>query len=191
MKVPRRSPRAGFTLAEVAVTLLIVGFGLTLVQQGLSTALYNAAHTNQRKIARDLAQLTLGRLEAGLYLEELQNSSDLLTGSYAEEGYEDYHYEVVIGDETFLDEDRGQDSGYHDSWEAERQRQERLDDRNKYERERDEEEVQQPFEKVRIKVTFPKLGERSNELVLEQWMDWELVHGPSEEDQAAAAEQEP
>jgi prepilin-type N-terminal cleavage/methylation domain-containing protein len=181
VKRPRHSTRSGFTLAEVAVTLLIVGFGLTLVQQGLSTALYNAAHTNQRKVARDLAQLTLGRMAAGLYLEELQNSSNLLTGSYADEGYEDYHFELVLGDETFLDEDLGQDSGYYDSWEAERQRQERLDDRNRYERERDEEEVQQPFEKVRIKVTFPRLGERSNELILEQWMDWELVHGESEE----------
>lgn len=190
MRCRRPGGRAGFTLAEVAVTLVIVAIGLTLVQQGLSTALFNAAHTNQRKVARDLAQLTLGRLAAGLYLEELQNSSDLLTGSYAEEGYEDYHYEVVIGDETFLEEDRGPESGYHDSWEAERQRQERLDDRNSYERERDEEEVEQPFEKVRIKVTFPKLGERSNELVLEQWMEWELVHGASEEDQAAAAEED-
>ena len=42
---PRASARAGFTLAEVMVTLVIVGIGLTLVLQGLNTAKLTAAQT--------------------------------------------------------------------------------------------------------------------------------------------------
>ena len=52
--------RAGFTLAEVAVTLVIVAIGPTLVLQGLNTSKMSAAQTHNRKVARELALLTLG-----------------------------------------------------------------------------------------------------------------------------------
>ena len=42
------------------------------------------------------------------------------------------------------------------------------------------------YEKVRIRVEFPKLAEYENEIVLERWIPWEQVYGPDEE---AAAEE--
>ena len=39
---------------------------------------------------------------------------------------------------------------------------------------------EQPYEKVQIKVLFPKVGEFKNEVVLERWMEWRRVH-PEEE----------
>jgi len=40
--------------------------------------------------------------------------------------------------------------------------------------------VAEPFQKVRIKVTYPQYGERKPELVLERWMTWEQVYGAAE-----------
>lgn len=171
--------RAGFTLAEVAVTLVIVGIGLVLVLQGINTAKLSAAQTHHRQVARDLALLTLGEIEAGLFWEELDGEDgDLLSGTYAEEGFEAWHYEVALGDAEFsesLDSERELD-GYHDSWLAEREREERARDRQRQE-EDEEEEVAEPFEKVRIKVTYPKLGEQPSELVFERWIPWDQVYG--------------
>jgi prepilin-type N-terminal cleavage/methylation domain-containing protein len=172
---------AGFTLAEVAVTLLIVSIGLVLVLQGLSSSKLAAAETHNRKVARELAQYTLGQVEAGLFWEELDGGGDVVTGTYAEEGYEDFHYELVFGDEEFT-EKRSRamnEDGYHDSWEAERQREERL--RDKEGKDDEDEKAVQPFEKVRIQVTYPQLGEHENTLVLERWMAWENVYGTDEE----------
>ena len=90
--------RAGFTLAEVAVTLVIVAIGLTLVLQGLNTSKMSAAQTHNRKVARELALLTLGEIEAGLYWEDLNSSSDILAGTYAEAGYEDEPPDERCGD---------------------------------------------------------------------------------------------
>jgi prepilin-type N-terminal cleavage/methylation domain-containing protein len=172
--------RAGFTLAEVAVTLLIVSIGLVLVLQGLTTAKFSAAESHHRKVARELALLTLGQVEAGLFWEDLDGGGDVLTGSYAEEGYEDYHYELVLGDEEFRDEELDQrGEGYHDTWRYEREREDRAkDDADKDD---DEEETVQPFEKVRIKVGYPQLRERPGSVVLERWMAWENVYGQEED----------
>lgn len=174
--------RTGFTLAEVAVTLLIVSIGLVLVLQGLTGAKLSAAETHHRKLARELALLTLGQLEAGLFWEELDGGGDVLTGSYAEEGCEDYSFELVLGDEEFRDE-RGfaEDGGYHDTWRHAREREERARDDAGDDDEDEEEETAEPFEKVRIKVVYPQLGERSSALVLERWMAWEDVYGEDEE----------
>lgn len=181
MKHPQRN--GGFTLAEVAVTLVIVGIGLTLVLQGLNTSKLVARQTHNRKVARELALLTLGELEAGLYWEDLDSGDDTLAGTYAEQGYEEWRYEVVLGDEPFartgdeLDDESW--DAYHDSWDAERDRQARLEDRDEDEEE-DEENVE-PFEKVRIQVVYPKLGDFPNELVLERWLEWDLVYGTPED----------
>ena len=185
--------RAGFTLAEVAVTLLIVAIGLVLVLQGLTSAKLSAAETHHRKVARELALLTRGQVEAGLFWEELgdgkgKGSGDVMTGTYAEEGYEQFHYELVLGEEEFTSTERdGEDGreGYHDSWEAEREREERAEERAGKDDDEEEEEVAEPFEKVRIKVGYPQLTERESSLVIERWMPWEQVYGSEEEDEGA------
>ena len=59
--------RSGFTLAEIAVTIVIVGIGLVLVLQGLNHSKMTAAHTRNMKLARELGHLTMGQVEAGIY----------------------------------------------------------------------------------------------------------------------------
>ena len=174
----------------MAVTLLIVSIGLVLVLQGLTTAKMSAAEAHHRKVARELALLTLGQVEAGLFWEDLDGGGDVLTGSYAEEGYEAYHYELVLGDEEFQDEeydDRG--GGYHDTWRYEREREDRArDDRGKGDAgEDDDEEIVQPFEKVRIKVGYPQLLEKPGSVILERWMAWENVYGQEEDAESSAS----
>lgn len=188
MKPRRPTPagaRAGFTLAEVMVTLLIVSIGLLLVTQGLTQARFSSAETHYRKVARELGLLTLGRVESGLFWEELEGGGEVLTGTYAEEGYEDFHYELVFGDEDFLERDASDpesgDDRYHDSWEYEREREERQRERDGELKDEDEdEEVAEAFEKVRIKIGYPRFEERPNTLVMERWIPWEQVYGTEE-----------
>jgi prepilin-type N-terminal cleavage/methylation domain-containing protein len=189
--LPRQGPRAGFTLAEVAVTLLIVAIGLVLVLQGLTSAKLSAAETHHRKVARELALLTLGQVEAGLFWEELDggtsNDGDVLTGTYAEEGYEEFNYELIFGEEEFQEDSQGRHDdrqSYHDSWEYDREREERA--REKNDDDEDEEQVVEPFQKVRIKVRYPQLTERESALVLERWMPWEQVYGAEEGEETGA-----
>ena len=91
-----QAPRGGFTLAEVAVTLLIVSFALVLILQGLNVAKFSAAQTHNRKVARELALLTLGRVQSGLYWEDLDGEPGEIPGSYAEEGYEDWRFTIDL-----------------------------------------------------------------------------------------------
>ena len=177
-----RRARGGFTLAEVAVTLIIVGITLLWILEGLNNAKMTAAHTHHQKIASELGMETLAQIEAGLFWEDLDVGDDL-NGTYADEGYEAFSWEVVLGDETF-DDLPEPDDDVHDSF-LERQRredeareEEGLDDE-------DEEEIEEPYEKVRVRVHFPKLTEVKSEIILERWVPWEQVYGPSEEDQAA------
>ncbi len=164
---------AGFTLAEVAVTIVIVGMSMILVLQGLNTAKMTAAHTRNFKLSRELALLTLGQIASGEFREDIENG---LVGSYAEEGYPDFMYEVLVGDATFRTND--DDTGEFDSWAP---REEDLDENE------DEEEAEQPFEKVRIRITSPVIGEQKNELILERWIPWKQVYGETEETENAAA----
>lgn len=164
----------GFTLAEVAVTLVIVALALTLCIQSISQAKFQAAYTRNFKLARDLGQLILGQVHAGLYAEEIENGID---GTFAEEGYPEFAFEVVVGDDTF-DEDSTSDR--FDSWApSDRELEEEEDE--------DEEEIEEPYEKVKIRVIFPQIRDYPTELVLEQWMEWDLVYGPSEEDEEGGA----
>jgi prepilin-type N-terminal cleavage/methylation domain-containing protein len=191
---PGPSARAGFTLAEVAVTLLIVSIGLVLVLQGLSTAKVSAAETHYRKVARELALLTLGRVEAGLFWEELDGDGSTLTGSYAEEGYEAFHYELVFGEEDFSQRSEGPDrnSSYHDSWEYERERERERREREHESSKDEDEQTKEPFEKVRIRVEYPRITERESTLTLERWIPWEQVYGGEDgEAPAAPAEEDP
>lgn len=184
MKLPSAA-RAGFTLAEVAVTLMIVSLAIVTILQGLTTVKHSAAETHYRKVAMELGLLTLGRLEAGLYREDLEASGsrgDVLAGTYAEEGHEEFSYELVLGEQQFSEElDEAREPGaYHDTWAYAREREE--DDQDGDE---EEDEVAEPFEKARIRVTFPKLSEAENHLVIERWIPWELVYGSEGENSAS------
>ena len=170
-------PTAGFTLAEVAVTLVIVGIGLLFVLQGLSSSKFTAAHTHNRKVARELALVTLGEIQAGLYRED-QDRDQKLFGNYGEQGYEAWEWEVAFGDDSFsVDED---DEGlFFDSFRERERREDEADEDN----DEDDEDVREPYEKVRIRVYFPELGDFEKTLTLERWMPWDEVYGPEESDE--------
>jgi prepilin-type N-terminal cleavage/methylation domain-containing protein len=147
----------GFTMAELAVTLVIVSVGMLLVLQGLSTAKLSAAHTRNLKLARELGSLTLGQVGAGLYAEEIDRDQ-VLTGSYAEQGHPEFAFEIALGDEDFRTRQRRDAGEAHDSWAKTEQE---LRDEEKEE----EDEIEQPYEKVRVLVSFPPIKEMSTELV--------------------------
>ncbi|MAB80704.1 MAG: hypothetical protein CMJ89_15240 [Planctomycetes bacterium] len=180
--------RSGFTLAEVAVTLLIVSFALVLVLQGLNTSKFSAAQTHNRKVARELALLSLGRVEAGLYWEELDGEGDKLHGTYAEEGYEDWRWELGFGEDNRPQEyAHEEETGYWDNWAWEReQEQERLEEEGLD----DEEAVSEPYEEVYITVLFPRLGEYPNQVTIERWIPWMQVYGINPDQEEASEEEE-
>jgi len=179
--------RRGFTLVEVAVTLIIVGITLLWVLEGMNRAKMTAAHTHNTKLAAELALQTLAEIESGLYWEDIDEHG--LAGNYAEEGYESFSYEVVLGDETFTDvseEDAGSlpfdtfDEKVRRKQEAERDADDKEED--------EEEEAEEVYERVKIKVTFPKATEETPEVILERWIPWKQVYGEEEkEDEGKSA----
>ena len=116
-----RRLRRGFTLAEVAVTIALIGLALAWMLQVLNASKLTAAYSRNLKLSRELALLTLGQIESGEYADDLDN--ERLDGTYAEEGYPDFSYEVVIGDENFRPDPTDQRA--FDNGQAERQRRER------------------------------------------------------------------
>lgn len=163
--------RSGFTLAEVAVTVVIVGMAMVLVLQGLNVAKMTAAHTRNTKLARDLGLYTLGQIESGLLRDDLESG---MSGNYAEEGHPEFSWELAVGDDALRETDP---EGRHDSW-APTQAEE--------EAERDEDEdAEEPFEKIRVRVTSPKIREFSNEVTLERWIPWKQVYGEAEGENAS------
>ena len=186
-----RGPRTGFTLAEVAVTLVIVGMTLLLVLEGLNSSMITAAQAANRKTALELALITMGRIESGLYWEELDGLGGTFDGTYAEEGYEEFYWEFVVGDEELAaTEEEDEEGGFFDNYEHRRTLER--------ESESDSEEEDDPFaetgstgasyERVQLRVIFPKLTGQSNELVIERWIPLLQVFGrgddylPPEED---------
>jgi len=163
----RKRARSAFTLVEVAVAILIVGIALTLILQSLNTSKLRAKQTQNLKLARGLGTLTLGRISAGLYRE---NIDSYYVGSYSDEGYPEFSYEVVLGDDTFPEFDDYEEGVRYDNW---------------YEddgiEEEDEEDAEEPYEKIRVRVTFPVLSEYSNQLELERWVPWDQVYGEDED----------
>lgn len=166
---PARSPRGGFTLAEVMVALVLVGGYLVYALMGLNVSKMTAAHTHNLKLARELGLYTLGQLEAGLFWEDMDDT--IGPHSYAEldPAYADFEYTIYVGQENFElatedPEQRFDSLGYADD--------EDDDD--------DEEEEKRPYVEVMIRVTFPKLVEFPNQLILERWIPWEQVHGEGE-----------
>jgi prepilin-type N-terminal cleavage/methylation domain-containing protein len=187
--------RRGFTLAEVAVTIVIVGIGMLLVLQGLNTAKMSALQTKNLKLSRELALLTLGQISAGLFQEDIQNG---LHGTYAEEGFPDFTYDVAVGDVALPVSagSRGSTDNSFDSWnrpidtrttttDQQQQQQQEQDDKSK----KDPKDVSdQPYEKVKIKVGFPVIriekDELKHELVFEEWIPWKQVYGSNEVESA-------
>ena len=186
MRTLARQSRRGFTLVEVAVTLIIVGITLLWVLEGMNRAKMTAAHTHNTKLAAELALQTLAEIESGLYWEDIDEHG--LAGNYAEEGYESFSYEVVLGDETFTDvseEDAG--SLPFDTFD-EKVRRKQEAERDADDEEEDEEEAEEVYERVKIKVTFPKTTEETPEVILERWIPWIQVYGEEKEADSAAAE---
>lgn len=185
MKIPRQ--QAGFTLAEVAVTLVIVGVGLVYVLQGLNTAKITALHTYQKKVAREMAVLTLGQVESGLFWEEIIDTGDHLTGTYHDEGYEDYSWEVVFGATEEFAFRVDSDYEERDRYDAFADRRERELEEDRWGDNEDEEgdpaENPEPYEIVRIRITLETRDGRVRELMtLERYIPWVQVYGESEED---------
>lgn len=169
----RPAAESGFTLAELAVTILIVGVTLVSLIQALNGAKLNAAHARNQKVANQLAQYTLGQIASGLFQEDY---GDRPAGTYAEQGYEHFAFEVIYGEDGFASTVDGEQP--HDSF---RNR----PNRDEEQEEEDRENEDLPFEKVKVRVTFPKLRNFKNELVLERWIPWEQVYGPDEEEEEA------
>ena len=46
----------------------------------------------------------------------------------------------------------------------------------------DDEDAEQPYERLRVKVVFPQIQEFTNELVLERWVPWRDAHPQDAED---------
>lgn len=180
MRLPVRShARAGFTMAELAVTMLIVFGVLIALLEGLNRAKITAAHSRNAKVATQLAMQTLGQVDGGLLADELEGGG--FTGSYADEGYDPdtWWYEVVLGDETFL-EIAGEETEYFD-------RPFDSFDPDPYDDDEDRAEEDLPFEKVKVRVHFPDMPHVNfkTHVTLERWIPWDQVYGPSEEDLAA------
>jgi prepilin-type N-terminal cleavage/methylation domain-containing protein len=161
--------RGGFTLAEVAVTLAIVGLTLVTLLQGLNTAKITSAHTRNQKLASELGRLTIGRVAAGLYREEL-DVGGYLSGTYAEDGYPEFQWEVLLGPEEFADPD---DDGY----------QSRFNNLVDFAGDDEDEHDEEPFERVQVRVIFPALRDFPNDLVLELWIPWTQVYGSEDDSQ--------
>lgn len=177
--------RRGFTLVEVAVTLIIVGITLLWVLEGMNRAKMTAAHTHNSKLAAELALQTLSEIESGLYWEDIDEHG--LSGNYAEEGYEAFFYEVVLGDETFTDVSEEEEGTLpHDALVEKRRKEEEAAEDS--EGDEDEEEVEEVYERVKIKVTFPKTTEEKPEVILERWIPWIQVYGQEAEADSASSE---
>jgi prepilin-type N-terminal cleavage/methylation domain-containing protein len=172
-----RRARRGFTLAEVAVTIVIVGTAVLLVIQGLNNSKMTAAHSRNYKLARELALLTFSRIEAGLFEEDIE---DTAPQSFANEGYPDFYFELRLGDETFESDDDDPDDRRFDSWRSQ-------DERDEEDRDEDDETAEE-WESVKVRVSFPQILEYTNELVLERWIPWELVYRKKDRDDEGEGE---
>ena len=172
--------RAGFTLVEAAITLAIVALVLVTILQGMEGAKLTAHHTRQKKTAYELGVGLLGEVTAGLWREELESG---MSGNFAELDEPLFNWELALGDDVLEENDSDDQERPFDNFAARRDWEERNRSDSEEEEYEDGEEPVQPFEKIRIRVTFPKLRDFSNELTLERWVPWEEIYGPSEEEE--------
>ena len=172
---PHASRAAGFTLAEVAVTLIIVSATLVAVLQGLNTARSTSAYYHNRKVALRLAMMTFGEFESGLYWDELDGEGGSLGGNYAEQGYEAFTWEAYVGDQDLPEyEEDGYDT--FDNYAHRRYLEEDEDDFG-------DEDVPYAgstgadYETLLILVRFPETRDRTNEVRLERNIPLEQIYG--------------
>jgi prepilin-type N-terminal cleavage/methylation domain-containing protein len=171
-RIGSRAAQRGFTLAEVAVTIVIVGITLLILLQIMNGAKLTAAHTRNQKLARELGLLTLGQVESGLLRDDIETG---MAGNYAEEGYPDFNWEIAVGDDELRD--TSSTDGRFDSWTPTAAEEEAKRD--------EDEDAEEPFEKIRVRVTAPQIREFTNELTLERWIPWKQVYGEAEGENAS------
>ncbi|MFT7676510.1 MAG: hypothetical protein ACI8QC_000481 [Planctomycetota bacterium] len=185
-RCPQRSTAAGFTLAEAAITIAIVGLTLAYTMQALQSAQITAAHSRNVKVARELGMLTLSEIATGRWWDDIDTERG---GTYAEQEYHDFYYELAVGDESFPDDDSHDDyyDGIkHDNW---RYREEQANNDIDFD---EDEEAAQAFEKIQVQVTFPQLSDLlENKITLERWIPWEQVYGVDEDLEAGTSEDSP
>jgi len=173
--------RAGFTLVEAAITIAIVGITLAASVQALHGATQTAAHTQRLKIARELSLEMLGEIASGLWAEDLET---LRYGTFASKDRPMYSYELALGDEPLEPARMGDDPSdlnpqRFDNWKFNRERE--LDDNPDLA----DEESEEPFEKIRIRVSFPilpGLEQMDNFVEFERWYAWGQVYLTEDEE---------
>ena len=86
-------------------------------------------------------------------------------------------WELALGEDALAEatDDDGTERPF-DNYAARRDWEDSQDD------DEEDEESTEPFEKVKLRVSYPKFSDYPQELVLERWIRWEQVYGPSEED---------
>jgi type II secretory pathway pseudopilin PulG len=180
-----RSGREAFTLAEVAVTLVIVGMTLLLVLEGLNSSRTTAAQSANRRLSLELGLMTMARVEAGLLWEDLDGIGGTLSGSYAEEDYEAFFWEITVGEDDNADFEQDQDSPYFDNFAHRQYVETESSDSDPEDRDpfSDSGSTGGSYEKVVVRVTYPQLmrSKPTNVLVLERWIPLDLVFGKSDE----------
>jgi hypothetical protein len=180
----RVSNKRGFTLVEAALAIALVGMALTATLHILQASKLSAAHTRDQKTARVLALKTLGEIESGLRWDELDEGA-LLSGSYAEDDYPAFYWELAVGDQQFSIQEDVDPYGPIDNWALRRERDEYL-------AANEDEDIggevsAEPYEKIRIRVTYPKYSNLENELTLERWIRWDQVYRPEENEDGEEA----
>lgn len=182
-----RAASAGFTLAEAAVTIAVVAIVLTLTLQALEGAKVTAVHTMYQKTANQLGLSLLGEIEAGRFQGDLESGD---TGSFVEQGEPGHFWELALGDDVLPE--RGDERDFYDrpfdNWQAREEWRENNESTSESE---EEEEEKQPYEKVKLRITYPAIRQFDDELVLERWVRWEQIYGKDEEEEAAAATGDP
>jgi hypothetical protein len=184
-----RASRAGFTIAEAAVTIAIVALVLTTILQSLEGAKISALHTMLQKTARELGLEMLGEIEAGRWQDEIDSGA---SGSFANRDESEFSWELALGDDAFPDRpDESYDDQYRpfDNFRAREEWRDQNSDNSEVGGENaDEEEEAQPFEKVKLRIRFPQVRELSNEIILERWVRWAQVYGEEEEEEVPTAQ---
>ncbi|MEZ5979550.1 MAG: hypothetical protein R3F34_15230 [Planctomycetota bacterium] len=173
----------------MAVTIVIVGVALVLLMQGLGGSKAKAYFTRNYKIANQLARQTMGEVASGLYRDDAEFGVE---GTYAEFGYPEFTFEIFFGSDDFpTDTDSSRDEGF-DSWAHQREQEERRREREEEQNsstyragETDEDEIREPYEQVMVRVRFPVVGDYDDIYVLHEWIAWDQVYGPEEEEESS------
>lgn len=184
---PTCSRASGFTLAEAAITIAIVGIGLAFSVQALNGAAQTAAHTQRMKIARELGVEMLGEIAAGLWWDDLETTR---YGTFATKDRPNYTWELALGDEQLeaarTDQPDQWEGQRFDNWQYRREQEALNSGYSSAEDMDEEEEAVEEYEQLRLRVSFPflpGLEDLDHHVELERWIDWEQVYGPAEDEE--------